>query len=305
MEKLADCPTWFRIPPMSLLFPTSDDTARFAADLHTEHVGKHLEFRPRTDSTNDLALEAARSGAAHGMTFIADAQDRGRGRRGRQWQSPSGLSLLFSVLTRPGQIPPAESGWIPLLAGLASLDGIRAATGLHAALKWPNDIVLPSTDAPGWRKLGGILCESALPGKESGSASSGAFVVIGIGINVNHSAAELPKHVKAPPSSLRIESLRTVERTVLFAAMLEALEARFKQLENASTRPELKRAVESSLREWWTEDRVISVRPGVEEDGAEIIQGHFQRLDEFGRLVLTDLSGNTVPLADAEIVGVL
>jgi BirA family biotin operon repressor/biotin-[acetyl-CoA-carboxylase] ligase len=294
---------------MPLLFPTPEHAQQFARDLPTEAIGKQLDFRPRTDSTNDLALEAARAGAAHGTTFIADAQDRGRGRRGRQWQSPAGLGLLFSVLTRPEKIPATDSGWIPLLAGLACLDGIREATGLQAALKWPNDIVLPSTQAPGWRKLGGILCESTIPAKDDqvpspGSRAAGAYVVIGIGINVNHSQAELPRITKAPPSSLRIELRRTLERTQVFRAILEALDRRLRGLEDPAQRAAQKSAVEDALREWWQPERVLSVRPGTEEDGAPLIEGRFQRLDEFGRLVLTDLHGDAVLLADAEIIGI-
>ena len=293
---------------MALLFPTPDDAATFSRELTTAAMGKPLDFRPRTESTNDLALEAARAGAAHGATFIADAQDRGRGRRGRQWQSPPGLGLLFSVLARPEKIPPTESGWIPLVSGLACLDGIRAATGLQAALKWPNDIVLPSPQEPGWRKLGGILCESALPAGDDRApgtpASGGAYVVIGIGINVNHSPAELPRVAKAPPSSLRIELRRALERTALFRAILEALDLRLRALEDPASRAAQKTEVEAALREWWTPERVLSVRPGSEEDGAPVLEGRFQRLDEFGRLVLTDLQGDTNLLADAEIVGI-
>ena len=271
-------------------------------------MGKLLDFRARTASTNDLALEAGRAGAQHGATFVADVQDKGRGRRGREWKSPPGLGLLFSVLTRPAKISASDTGWIPLLAGLACREGVRDTTGLQLALKWPNDIVLPAAKLPGWRKLGGILCESVLPAKDnvtpSAGARSNAYVVIGIGVNVNHTQAELPLHTKAPPSSLRIEKRRAVERTALLGSILEHLENCLLALEAPASTMKLKQRIEDHLREWWTRDTTLRVQPGSEEDGEPIVEGAFGRLDDFGRLVVLDRSGRVLTFADAEIVGV-
>ena len=101
--------------------------------------------------------------------IIADTQTAGRGRQGRSWCSPPGAGLYVSVVMRP----PLRA--VPLLtvgAGVAIAEGIRAATGLTPALKWPNDVYV------GARKLAGILAEA-------GSIPGGAqHVVLGFGINV-------------------------------------------------------------------------------------------------------------------------
>src|SRR5262249_594491 len=120
-------------------------------------------------STNDVAAACAERGAGEGCVIVADTQTAGRGRHGRSWCSPPGAGLYVSLVLRP--LPHA----LPLLtvgAGVAVAEGIRAATGLAPALKWPNDVYVGS------RKLAGILAEA-------GAAPDGAqHVVLGVGINL-------------------------------------------------------------------------------------------------------------------------
>ncbi len=133
-----------------------------------------------TGSSNADLLAAAGAGAAEGMVLVAEAQTAGRGRLGRRWASPPRAGLTFSVLLRPGGVPAALLGWLPLLAGVAAVASVRAVAAVEAALKWPNDVLV------GERKLGGILAER-----------SGTAVVIGIGINVWQARADLPPDAAA------------------------------------------------------------------------------------------------------------
>ena len=129
-------------------------------------------FSAVTDSTNNDALEAARSGRAGGSVYFADEQRAGRGRGDHAWHSAAGEGLYVSVLLRP-QIPAARLPLLPLAAGLAAADAIRERLGLEVDLRWPNDLLI------GARKAGGILVEAQ-------SEDSGvAFAVVGIGINVH------------------------------------------------------------------------------------------------------------------------
>jgi len=113
------------------------------------------------DSTNRLAADLARAGASDGTVVGADYQTAGRGRRGRTWTSEAGSSLLVSVVLRPS-LP-----LITLLAGLAAAEACEAVAGVPAALKWPNDVMVPEG------KLGGILTELV-----------GEAAVVGLGLNV-------------------------------------------------------------------------------------------------------------------------
>ena len=302
------------------LFRSPQAIKVFSRQLKTRYLGKQIVFLPRTHSTNDLAMQAARDPMVpHGQIFITDAQDSGRGRRGRKWECEPGLGLLFSVLIRslPGSgltklnIANEDMYWIPLAAGLAVVEGIQAAKicghehpiqdGKHVRIcvKWPNDIVVPSPHAPGWRKLGGILCESVLPaGPATGVEGQLGHVVIGIGLNINHTQSALPPTDKAPATSLCVETGGAVSRTVVLRKILERLEQRLSDLASATTREELKHSVEAQLRKWWQADRKLTVQT----PGHGIRQGCFCGLDSTGRLKLKDENGKMFELPDGEIL---
>ncbi len=135
------------------------------------------------DSTNRLAMDAARSGAAEGLVVTAEHQGAGRGRLGRTWEAPPGRNLLASILLRP-RLRPAERHLVTAMAALSAADAIVELAGFTPLVKWPNDLL-----APDGRKLAGVLAEADGAGSgsgESGSGSggSGSPVVVGIGINV-------------------------------------------------------------------------------------------------------------------------
>jgi len=144
-----------------------------------------------------------------GAVVAADEQTAGRGRLGRRWEAPAGRAILCSVLLRPS-VPMPVWPELSLVAGEAVATALLAKTGVAASLRHPNDVVV------GGRKLAGLLAE-ARPGR----------VVLGIGVNVNQAADELPTETAKPPSSLRIELGRELERAPLLAAILAELERRY------------------------------------------------------------------------------
>jgi BirA family biotin operon repressor/biotin-[acetyl-CoA-carboxylase] ligase len=168
-------------------------------------LGKPYSFVDRCASTQRLLGEDDPEGA----TVAADEQTEGRGRLGRRWEAPPGRAILVSVLLRPD--PPMPL-WpeLSLVAGEAVAAALRAETGVEASLRHPNDVVIAG------RKLVGVLPE----------ARSGR-VVLGIGVNVNQTVGELPRDTAKPPTSLRIELGREVERAPLLAAILAELELRY------------------------------------------------------------------------------
>ena len=183
----------------------SDLDPELVLPLLRGRLGKPYRFVASCPSTQRLLGADDPEGAA----VAADEQTQGRGRLGRRWEAPPGRAILCSVLLRPD--PPMPL-WpeLSLVAGEAVAAALRAETGIEASLRHPNDVVVAG------RKLVGVLAE-AQPGR----------VALGIGVNVNQAAAELPRDTPKPPTSVRLELGREVERAPLLAAILAELELRY------------------------------------------------------------------------------
>jgi BirA family transcriptional regulator, biotin operon repressor / biotin---[acetyl-CoA-carboxylase] ligase len=141
-----------------------------------------------------------------GAVAVAEEQTEGRGRLGRTWHAPARTSVLVSVLLRPG-IEPSRLPELSLVAGGAVAEAIADVTGIDPAIKFPNDVLV------GGRKVAGILAES-----------SEGRVVLGVGVNANQTADELPGDSQTQPTSLRVELGEPVDRAALLAAILLRLE---------------------------------------------------------------------------------
>jgi BirA family biotin operon repressor/biotin-[acetyl-CoA-carboxylase] ligase len=138
----------------------------------------NLELHDHLESTNSYLMKKAAAGCAHATCVAASLQTRGRGRRGRAWQSGLGASLTFSLLWRFQAGAAALSG-LSLAVGVALIRALHAIGVTNAQLKWPNDVLVDQ------HKLAGILIE--LQGDMEGPSAA----VIGIGLNLR-----LPQHVK-------------------------------------------------------------------------------------------------------------
>ena len=164
-----------------------------------------------TDSTNTRAKQLAEEGAVHGTLVVANMQTAGKGRRGRSWQQEEGSVIAMSLLLRP-TFSPDKASMLTLLAAHSVAGAIEAVTGLPAAIKWPNDIVINR------KKTVGILTEMSL-GVEQAAID---YIVIGIGINVNNTA--FPEDIRDMATSLYLEKGERVSRSALIAESMRRLE---------------------------------------------------------------------------------
>ncbi|MBP6964725.1 MAG: biotin--[acetyl-CoA-carboxylase] ligase [Armatimonadetes bacterium] len=229
-------------------------------------------------STNDLAARMAGDGAPEGTVVAADEQSAGRGRLGRRWISPPDSGLYLSIVLRP-QIP-ADSHWqLAFVCSLAVAEAVRAATGLAAQTKWPNDVLLNG------RKVAGVLVERC-------RAADGA-VIAGIGINVN--TADWPAEIAESATSILLESLEAASRPEIERAVLDALDARYEALKSEGFSPILDawRGLDCTV------GREVEVRAA---DG--VVRGVAAAVSESGSLIvrsgggaLTEISAGDVLLA--------
>jgi BirA family biotin operon repressor/biotin-[acetyl-CoA-carboxylase] ligase len=185
-----------------------------AADLIAARgcqLGRPLHLLATTPSTNDEARHAAKGGAPHGATWLAEAQTDGRGRQGRTWTSPPGEGLLFSVLVRV-DLAPSKIPRIALVAGLAVRDAVaRAAAAADVKIKWPNDVLVAG------RKVAGILVEAVTSGSRVDA------VVVGIGINV-HTRIFPPELAGRATSIALVAPGAQPDRAVILADVVESLD---------------------------------------------------------------------------------
>jgi BirA family transcriptional regulator, biotin operon repressor / biotin---[acetyl-CoA-carboxylase] ligase len=183
-----------------------DSLAREIVQPHLRgRFGREYLYLEQTPSTQRLLDRET----AEGTVAVAEEQTEGRGRLGRQWLAPARSSVHCSVKL----VPPVEPTRLPeltLVAGEACAAAITGATGLETAIKLPNDVLVEG------RKVAGILAE----------ANEG-HVVLGIGINVNQAADELPTETQVPATSLRMETGAHVDRVELLVRLLAELETRY------------------------------------------------------------------------------
>jgi BirA family transcriptional regulator, biotin operon repressor / biotin---[acetyl-CoA-carboxylase] ligase len=239
------------------------------AQLSTSLVGQRIELHEQVGSTNDLAREAGKAGAPEGLVILAEEQVRGKGRLGRTWTAPPGSSILCSVLLRP-RFSPRQGFYLTIAASLAILRVIREIYPRHApysAIKWPNDVLVNG------RKVAGVLGEGEFVGGEWG------FAVVGFGINVSLSGAELEglRSVAPKATSLSVESGVDIDRITLLARVLEELERLYLTLQNGE--------FNTVYEEWIGKMETVGRRVLVDQGGHRV-DGVAVRVDTDGALVI-------------------
>jgi BirA family biotin operon repressor/biotin-[acetyl-CoA-carboxylase] ligase len=242
-----------------------------------------IEWQARTDSTQRVARDLARAGAAEGTVVIAEAQTAGRGRLGRSWHSPAGVNLYCSVVLRP-PLPPAAAPQVALVVGVAVAVVVSEETGVRAAIKWPNDVLL------GGRKVAGVLTEM------DSEMERVHHVIAGIGINLNAPASAFPRALRNKATSLRLATGRRVERAAFTGRLLAALETRYGRY--------LKEGLSAVRSEWESYSCLTGKEVRIDAPGGEVT-GRVLGLDGDGALRLASGDGARIERVVAGEVSVI
>ncbi len=191
--------------------PDSLSEEEILPSLKTAWLGRSYHYLKSVNSTNDYALLLAAQDASHGTVIVAEEQKKGRGRLRRDWLSPPNRGIYLSMLLRdplPLQIAPQTT----YIGALALVKVLRNQFGLPASIKWPNDVLING------KKTSGILTEM------QSDQDYSRFIVMGIGINVNHSREELEGPFRYPATSVAIECGYSVNRQDILLGLLQLFE---------------------------------------------------------------------------------
>ncbi|HPM41343.1 MAG TPA: biotin--[acetyl-CoA-carboxylase] ligase, partial [bacterium] len=216
-----------------------------------------------------------------GTVIVAGHQSRGRGRLGREWLSPPGESLLFSVLLKPGIRPSDAALATPLMA--AAIAEFLSGLGVEAKIRWPNDVTV------GQAKIAGILAEASIAGGELG------FIVASAGINVNQGRGKLSE-VGRPATSVFVETGKRREP----ADLLEPIMGRFDRLYETFVKEGF-----AAVADAWRSRMSLAGEMIALDLGGRIVQGRVLAFGDDGSIELKESSGEVSRHLAGEVVKLL
>jgi len=281
-------------------------------------IGWRVHYYDEVDSTQRIAAEFANQGAAQGTVVIAELQNAGRGRMGRQWHSPPGVNLYATIILRPA-MPLNEVPRLSLVAGVAAAEALETVAPGRVALKWPNDVWLRTGDVNGgagdatarasgqtadasdltpdpfpkgreskiaWRKAGGIIAEAVTDGSQRLQC-----VLLGIGLNLNLAREQVPSELRDKATSVLIATGRRCDRIALAGALFKRLDTRYMETETRGF---------GVIRPLWEHFSALTGRSVVVVDTGARIAGVVKGIDADGALLL-ETTGRTIRILTGDV----
>ncbi len=248
-------------------------------DLAVRVIGTQVATFGEIDSTNSYARQLGESGAGEGIVVIADQQNAGRGRLGRTWVSPRGVNLYCSVLLRPA-IPVQQAPQLTFLSAVAVAQTLADCCGLQAQVKWPNDVLVNGL------KIAGLLNEM------SAETERIHFVVLGMGVNLNMSAEQMPERQNYPATSVLLHTGQPVDRNAFARTLLQRLDQYYNELLECGFAPIRKR--------WEDLCHIMGQRVSVTQP-QEMVLGTVVGLDTDGSLLLETEAGDVRRIISGDV----
>ncbi len=229
-------------------------------------------FRRECGSTNNVALELAKTAGALPLLVVTDCQTGGRGRGRNTWWAREG-ALTFSLLLAPETVGIASESWplVSLGTAIAVADTLaKFADESDVGLKWPNDVHLAG------KKICGILVEPARGAEDR--------LVIGVGVNVLNSLQAAPEDVRVLATSIVDETGDEFSPGEFLIPLLGALSGQLKKIADGQL----------DLPSRWAKQCVLTGRKISLESGDHLIEGRCFGVDSTGA-ILIETGGATRP----------
>lgn len=245
-------------------------------ELQTKILGSKFFYHETLVSTMDEAFRLGMEGAPEGAVVCAETQTKGRGRLGRSWSSPKYKGIYSSIILRP-RLSAADLSKLTLLSAVAVAEAVEKVSGVQAMIKWPNDLLVKN------KKLAGILTELRA------EVDQMKFVVIGLGININNSGAQLIEGA----TSLKNEAGQTFSRVEVLREILRAFERWYVRCN--------KEGFDELFKAWKERSATLGKRVRI-TDPASIVEGVAVDLDSDGGLLIRQDSGVVVKKLAGDVV---
>lgn len=245
-------------------------------EINTKFIAKKIYYFDTAPSTMDIAFQLGLKNAAEGTLVLAESQTKGRGRLGRNWVSPKYKGIYLSLILRP-RLQPNQASMLTLLSAVSVCEAIKAAVGLDAQIKWPNDLLVHH------KKLGGILTEL------SAETDQVRFAVIGIGLNVNNDK----KNLISAAVSLKEQKKENINRIELLQEILRRIEGNYVFLQEKGA---------GVIIEKWREYNITLGRRIKVHHYKESVEGQAIDIDSDGGLLLRKDSGVIEKIMAGDVV---
>lgn len=269
------------VPNKGYYLKTSPDIISYSemkSVLNTKWIGEELYFYEEIDSTNTKAKQLAETGATSGTLVVSNMQTAGKGRRGRQWESPSETGIFMTLILKP-DMNPSKASMLTLVMALAVVKACNEVTKSTCYIKWPNDIVLNK------KKICGILTEM------SAEMDYINHIVIGIGINAN--VDSFPEELKNKATSLKIENGKEVKRAMLINRIMVHFEHEYEIfMHNESMKAQIDEYNEFLINK---DKEVTIIEPSNQYQGIAL------GIDEIGKLLVKKEDGKIEAVYAGEV----
>jgi BirA family transcriptional regulator, biotin operon repressor / biotin---[acetyl-CoA-carboxylase] ligase len=239
-------------------------------------IGWRVHHYAEVGSTQYVAEQLARDGAAHGSVVVAESQRAGHGRLGRAWFSPPGVNLHATVILRPAMAT-SDAPTLSLVAGVAMAEAVETVAPGLPGLKWPNDLWIRG------KKAGGIIAR-LIPGVQP-------CVLLGMGLNLNLRADQVPADLRNIATSILIETGEACDRVRFAAALFARLDERISQAQKSGF---------ASIAPLWERYSILTGRRITVFDGLARHSGTVTGIDHDGALLMTE-DGNVVRILTGDV----
>lgn len=243
-------------------------------------IGKKIWHDTTVGSTNNIAYDLGERGEEHGVLVLAEEQSAGKGRMKRTWESAKFKGIYLSLLLRP-EIKASFLPRFTIFSAVCTVQAIIDETGLDVNIKWPNDILISH------KKVAGILAEIKT------MEDNVKFIIIGIGMNVNHLEADFPEEIVSRSTSLLMETKQPVSRESLIIKLLNRMNQHYHNVSSSS--------FSNILGTWKTFSPYHENHQVTVVDGDKSFKAITRGITEDGELLIENESGQKTKLSFGEL----